>query len=93
MNWAAPASNGGAAVHAYTVRYYQTNDETNTAQTVQVDGRSTGLTLDGLTSGTNYNVQIKAPNAHGESTYTTAVTTTPTNPKPLPRESISMPGL
>ena len=77
VSWNAPSSTGGTAIHLYEINYYETGKKATTLKTVKVDGRTTSVTLGGLTAGTGYTVEVRAVNAHGNSSYATG-TGTPT---------------
>ena len=77
VSWAVPASTGGAGVHLYRVRYYETADKANTREVINVGGNTTSLTLTGLTSGTSYTIEVRAENIQGHSDFATAATATP----------------
>lgn len=89
LTWTAPASNGGSAITGYTVEYTPSGGSPATANT---GSAATSYTLTGLTNGTSYTVRVRAVNAVGNGTYSTAVTGTPvavTAPGPVASFSVS----
>ena len=75
VSWTAPASDGGAAVHAYSVRHKQNSDGDDTYTTTTVYSGADSLDITGLTNSTAYKVQVRAENANGDSGWTTIGTT------------------
>ena len=81
-SWTAP-DNGGSAITGYAVRYKKTSDTGWTTSNSQ-----TGLSYEigSLTNGTEYEVQIQATNAAGDSGYSDSVKakpyTVPSKPSP-----------
>jgi hypothetical protein len=76
LSWAAPASNGGAAIADYTVQFSSNGGSTwNTF----ADGTSTATsaTVTGLTNGTAYTFRVAAVNSAGTGSYSVAATGTP----------------
>ena len=72
ITWRPPANNGGSAVTAYRVYWYQTGDYANTVQTKDVTPSGTGVQVyyvTGLTNGTEYGVGVTAINAAGEGPF------------------------
>jgi len=63
LTWAAPSSNGGAAITNYFVTTYQ--GETTTVQTCS--SSAAGCTVTGLTNGTSYSFAVTATNSVGNS--------------------------
>ena len=76
VGWTAPANNGGAAVHYYTVRHKVSTagDDTYVEQIVSASEDS-DVTITGLTSSTEYTVQVRAHNVNGSSAWTSATGT------------------
>ena len=82
VSWSAPSADA-SGITAYDLRYILTDaDETADANwTVEEDAWTTGsgslqYTLTGLTSGTQYDVQVRAVNAAGTSAWSATVTGT-----------------
>ena len=71
VEWTAPGSNGGSAITDYIVEY---SSNSGSSYTVFADGTSTGTsaTVTGLTTGTTYIFRVKAVNAIGTGTASTA---------------------
>jgi hypothetical protein len=71
IEWTAPGSNGGSAITDYIVEY---SSNSGSSYTVFADGTSTGTsaTVTGLTIGTTYIFRVKAVNAIGTGTASTA---------------------
>ena len=83
--WTAPA--GATGITAYDVRHIETSaDETDDANWTEVDDAWTSGTLEdtitGLTNGTEYDVQVRAVNSHGDGTWSDTKTGTPALPAP-----------
>ena len=74
VEWTAPANNG-AAITDYDVRYKRTSATSWSSHSFSGTGTST--TIDDLTNGTAYNVQVRAQNAAGESSWSASGTATP----------------
>lgn len=87
LSWTAPASNGGAAITSYTVRY-TTGGTTRSA----VTGTSaTSYNLTGLTNDLTYSVVVAATNSAGTGTYSNQLTATPTAPAEEPPSGNTVP--
>ncbi len=74
VSWSAPAANG-ADISDYDVQYRAGNSGPWT--NAHYDGTGTSTTLDGLTNGQRYDVQVRAKNAVGWSDWSTAAAATP----------------
>ncbi|MFM8290886.1 MAG: fibronectin type III domain-containing protein, partial [Planctomycetia bacterium] len=83
LSWTAPASNGGAAITDYVVRYSSNN---GTSWTTFADGRSTSTTamVTGLVNGTSYLFRVVAVNAAGTSEFAQSPATVPFAPAAAP---------
>ncbi len=71
-SWRPPASDGGSAVTAYRVYWYQTADYAGTVQSMDVTPSGAGLQVHyvtGLTDGVEYGVGVTAVNAAGEGPF------------------------
>ena len=84
--WTAPV--GATGITAYDVRHIETSaDETMDANWTEVDDAWTSGTLEdtitGLTNGTEYDVQVRAVNSHGDGTWSDTKTGTPALPAPI----------
>ncbi len=79
VSWSAPANNG-AAITDYDVRYKLST--ASSWSTHAHTGTSTSATITGLTSGSTYNVQVRATNSAGTGDWSPSgngTTSTPTN--------------
>lgn len=82
--WSPPADSGGRNIAVYDVRYRQEGTEEWTEEEVR---GSTSLTIDNLTIGTTYEVQVRAVNSVGAGPWTevllamTAAHTPPEKPR------------
>jgi hypothetical protein len=74
LNWTAPGTNGGSAITGYTVEYTPSG---GSAVVVNTGSTTASFNLDGLTNGTSYSVRVRAVNAVGAGSYSTAATGTP----------------
>lgn len=76
LTWSAPASNGGAPITDYAVRYRPAGG----AWATFADGTNpnTGATLSGLTAETTYEVQVAAVNSAGQGSWSATATFTTT---------------
>ncbi|WP_419553815.1 fibronectin type III domain-containing protein [Candidatus Poriferisodalis sp.] len=83
--WSAPDDTGGSLITSYNLRYIPSNAPGNTDWTVKSSVWSFGAlvhTLDSLTSGVSYDVQVQAVNAAGDGRWSdTVVGTLQTIPK------------
>jgi subtilisin family serine protease len=82
VTWAPPASDGGASVQSYQVRYRASTTSTWTNRTAAASARS--FTITGLTSTQVYAVQVAAVNGAGTSAFAAAA---PASIRPLPDTS------
>ena len=87
--WSAPGETGGPDITSYDLRYIRTDvDETVDANWTLAEAWTTGsgplqYVLTGLAGGTQYDLQVRAVNAAGESEWSATVTET-TAPPVLP---------
>ena len=65
LTWSAPASNGGAAVQDYVIRYKTTISSTWSFWQLSTISTTASTTITGLTTGTSYDVEVYAANAVG----------------------------
>lgn len=87
LTWAAPASNGGAAVTSYVVESNDGNSWTESLRTSALEA-----TVAGLTNGTSYLFRVRAVNAAGEGTNATATAVVPSAPAATPTGLTATPG-
>ena len=78
VSWTAPTNNG-TAITDYDVQYKRSSASSWTSHAF--DGTGTSATIGGLTAGATYNVQVRAANTAGESTWSASGSGTP-NEKP-----------
>lgn len=74
LTWAAPASNGGAAITGYVVEWTPAG---GSAETVNTGSATASYTKTGLTNGTAYTFRVAATNAAGQGQYSSSVSVTP----------------
>ena len=86
LSWSVPSDGGGAPITAYDLRHIETGaaDKSDANWTVKEDVWTTGsgplqYSLTGLNGGTEYDVQVRAVNAAGESEWSATVTGTTTS--------------
>ena len=86
LSWSAPSDHGGGPITAYDLRHIETGADANwtLVEDVWVTGSGTlQHSLTGLTGSTEYDVQVRAVNAVGESEWSATVTGT-TDPPVAP---------
>ena len=86
VSWTAPSGNGGSALTGYKVQYRvkdtnetQTGDQPGDWQSHSHSGTGTTATIGSLTNGTAYQVQVRATNRSGDSSWTASTAATPAN--------------
>ena len=86
LSWAAPASDGGGAITEYEYRYSTGStvmpsatwtDVTDGSDSGTSTADETGVTVSGLTNGTEYAFEVRAVNSAGGGTAASAKTATP----------------
>ena len=71
--WVAPSANGGT-LSGFKVQYKQSSDTTWTAHTFTSTGSTTSTSIDSLTNGTAYDVQVRATNEQGDGPWSPTAT-------------------
>ena len=94
--WKEPSDAGQGSISAYDVRYIKTSeDETDDDNWTVVDDAWTSgplqYTASGLTVGTQYDVQVRAVNSHGDGPWSETVAVTPSTDE-APNVLSVMPG-
>ena len=82
LSWTAPASNGGAPIDYYEVKYHKTGTN-DSPKDFLPNPTGTTAVIEGLTNGTSYTFHVKAHNEAGFSGHTTKPAT-PTSTPGLP---------
>ena len=89
VTWVAPSANGGT-LSGFKVQYKQSSDATWTAHTFTSTGSTTSTSIDSLTNGTAYDVQVRATNEHGDGPWSPTASATPAQAPAAPaKPSIS----
>jgi titin len=86
VTWSAPASDGGAPITGYTLRYRPQGSANWTTQ----DATTTSATVTGLTNGTTYEFQAAAKNSQGTGPWSASATATPSATVTVPGSPISL---
>jgi hypothetical protein len=89
VRWAAPASDGGAAVASYTVRIYRSGV---LVRSVRVSGAARAAAVPALANGARYTVTVYASNAVGPGAASTLGTVVPRTIPSAPRILTPVPG-
>ena len=81
VDWSAPSSDGGSAITAYDVQYKKSSEIT---WTLVDDAWTSGsdplrYTIESLTNGTVYDIQVRAVNAEGDGAWSDTASGTPAN--------------
>ena len=72
VSWTAPANTGRPNIASYDLQYKKTTDDAWTDGPQDVAGASTSTTIASLEQSTSYQVQVRATNADGDSSYSSA---------------------
>jgi titin len=84
LSWAAPSSNGGAAISDYTIQY-SSNGGTSWSTFSRTASTATSATVTGLTNGTSYVFRVAAVNQAGTGGYSgVSAPVTPVAPATTP---------
>ena len=89
LSWAAPASNGGAAITDYLVEYKLASEPTTWTTFADGTSTSTSTTVTGLTNGLSYNFRVSAINSVGTGAASSTATATPALNAPSAPQSLS----
>jgi hypothetical protein len=93
MRWAAPASDGGAAITGYSVRVVNAATLAQTGALRPAAAGATSLTLSGLVNGTAVRFQVRAANALATGGYSAlSNVVTPATLPGAPRIALANPG-
>ena len=90
VSWSAP-NDGGSAITDYDVRY-STDGSNWTEWNANATSTATSTTITGLTNGTEYQVQVRAGNAVGDSAWSASATSTPAAAPATPSAPTLTPG-
>ena len=78
VSWSPPADDGGSPITEYIVQWKSGDEEFDTTRRAQADVQSLIYTIDELTNGVEYDVQVIAANVIGEGAASTVASATPT---------------
>ena len=97
MSWSAPTDNGGSAVTSYDARYIRSDaaDKADDNWTERDGIWTSGVlryTVDSLTNGVGYDVQVRAVNVAGEGPWSAAASATPQTVTDAPAIDLITPG-
>ena len=87
VGWTAPVDDGGSTLSGYKVRHCDDStgcDVGSEWTVIALSGTGTSTTVAGLTNGTEYQVQVAATNAQGDSGWSESVTQTPSTVPGVP---------
>ena len=84
ITWSPPIDDGGAAVTSYDLRYIRDDASDKSADNWTYENGLTGTsyTVDGLTNGVMYNIQVRAVNRAGSGAWSATFSETPRNLPP-----------
>ena len=84
ITWSPPIADGGAAVTSYDLRYIRDDASDKSADNWTYENALTGTsyTVDGLTNGVMYNIQVRAVNRVGSGAWSATFSETPRNLPP-----------
>ena len=84
ITWSPPIDDGGAAVTSYDLRYIRddASDKSVDNWTYENGLTGTSYTVDGLTNGVMYNIQVRAVNRAGSGAWSATFSETPRNLPP-----------
>ena len=86
-SWSAPTTSG-PPINDYDVRFRESGETTWSNWNSALNSIATSTTITGLTSGTAYEVQVKADTAEGDSEWSASATAT-TSGEPPPEATVS----
>ena len=97
VSWSAPSDNGGSAITSYDARYIRSDatDKSDDSWTEQDGIWTSGVlryTVDSLTNGVGYDVQVRAVNVAGEGPWSAAASATPKTVTDAPAIDLITPG-
>ena len=97
VSWSAPSDNGGSAITSYDARYIRSDaaDKSDDSWTERDGIWTSGIlryTVDSLTNGVGYDVQVRAVNVAGDGSWSATASATPQTVTDAPTVNLITPG-